>query len=71
MAQIAKALKKDLESLDVSSPTSTALLCDVMSEVSRGVEMANIYFKDNDIKARAFPPYAFCIDGLGLESKDT
>ena len=40
-------------------------------EVNKGVEMANIYFKDNDIKARAFPPYAFGVEKLGKENKDT
>ncbi len=38
---------------------------------SRGVEMENIYFKDNDIKSRAFPPYSFCLNNLGAENKGT
>ncbi len=58
-------MENDQEKQTASSSTCTELLCDVMSEVNKGVEMTNIYFKDNNIKARAFPPYAFCLDNLG------
>ena len=47
------------------------LLCDVITELNKGVEMANIYFKDNDIKAKSFPPYAFCVGNLGKENEGT
>jgi hypothetical protein len=46
-------------------------LQDFYDEVNKGVEMANIYFNDNDIKVRAFPPYAFSVEKFGKENKDT
>ena len=46
-------------------------LQDFYDEVNKGVKMANIYFNDNDIKARAFPPYAFSVEKLGKENEDT
>tara|TARA_R110002020_G_scaffold437746_1_gene648035 strand:+ start:74 stop:250 length:177 start_codon:yes stop_codon:yes gene_type:complete len=39
-------------------------------EVNKGVKMSNIYFKDNDTKAKAFPPYAFVVENLGKKNKD-
>ena len=34
-------------------------------EVNKGVKMSNACFKDNNTKAKAFPPYAFIVKNLG------